>query len=418
MKRGTDFREDRRFLLSLIEDFKNKSLNVGATTKKIGVPRGLVYKILNGEKNKIRLEYLIKISNFLQEEGMKKYALSELESRIYSLSCPRKGELKPFLKKNGKIEIKFPFRLEGPETIKALTFPFTDGFILKDYSGHVRLGYVNSSLDMHTEIIRCVQSTFGDVVYSQRSPKNVYETCFAGILGKIYVESLGFVPKNKLKTNVHLHEILRNLKNQAEIGVCLSQIMDDEGNFNKMTFYVGFSGGSVPKKEVGKILDNCKDPKIQQKYMPNILKDVRVLLERAKINVIIKRPVRYVDRTEGTTKLMWYLVISGPANLLRLHSICEFKNKKLREKFEKYIKHRQSIAEILKNLEQRDGFFTVNSVKNALNISMESARNIIKILKRDNLVKEFEGGRYEYSRESKKLKYLQAKFRLTAPNTG
>lgn len=416
-RKGNGFVEDKEFLHSFIEEFKNKAQDVKSISKEIGVPRTLVYKILNAGKNKIRLEYLIKIADFLRRNGVKKYVLSKLQNRIYSLSCPRKGELKTFIKENGKIKIKFPFKLDGPEAMKALTFPFTDGYILEDYSGYVRLGYVNSNLKMHHEVVQCVRNTFGDVDYSQRRISGAYETYFAGILGRIYVESLGFVPKNKLKTNVRLHEILTNLKDRTEIGACLSQIMDDEGSFNQMTFYVGVSGGKVPEDRINEILDNCRSPEIQQKYMPNILKDVRAMLEKVSIHVTVKRPVRYVDHTEEATKLMWYLVICGPANLLRLYSFCDFKNKKLKEKFEKYVKHRQNMNKLLKNLERRDGFFTVNSVKTALNISMESARNIIKIMKRDKLLEESEGGRYEYLREAKKLKYLQAKFRLAIPST-
>lgn len=349
---------------------------------------------------------------------MEKYTVSKLESRVYSLSCPHKGELKTFIRENGEIKIKFPFMLKGPEVMKALTFPFTDGYVLRDYSGYVRVGYVNSNLKMHREIIRCVRSTFGDVDYSQRRVRNAYETYFAGILGKIYVESLGFVPKNKLETNVHLHEILMKSKNPAEIGASLSQIMDDEGSFNRMTFYIGISGGEVPRGKVDKVLDNFRSYDVQRKFMPNILKDVKSMLEKVNISSRVKTPVRYVDHTEGSTKLMWYLTIQGPSSLLKINSICTFKNENLRMKFTRYIKHRTKVVKILRNIENEKGFLTVNFVKEALDIPMRSARNIIRVLKRDKIVGMFEEGKYQYLSDSKKLKYQQAKFKFISPSMG
>ncbi|KXB01177.1 hypothetical protein AKJ44_02850, partial [candidate division MSBL1 archaeon SCGC-AAA261F17] len=338
------------------------------------------------------------------------------QNKIYSVSCPHKGELRTFIKKKGKISMKFPFKLRGPEAAKALTFPFTDGYILKDYSGYVRLGYVNSDLRMHQEIIRCIQNTFGDVSYSQRRVRGAYETYFAGVLGKIYVKSLGFIPQSKLKTNTHLHEILLKSKDPTEIGASLSQIMDDEGNFSQMTFYVGFSGGEVPREEIDEVLNNFHSHHIQQEYMPNILKDVKAMLEKLHINSRVRSPVRYVDCTRGVTKLMWYLVIQGSAALLKINSTCKFENNDLRKKFARYVKHRKNIIKVLKDVEKKKGFLTTDSVKNALNISKRAAVNIIRVMKRDKMLDLLEKGRYCYLREAKKRQHQQDTFRLIKPN--
>ncbi|KXB01246.1 hypothetical protein AKJ44_02740, partial [candidate division MSBL1 archaeon SCGC-AAA261F17] len=107
-KKGDDFVEDRKFLSSIIKDFKNEVSSVKSTSRKIGVPRTLVYKILEGKRKKIRLEYLIKIANFLQDNEKRKHSISRLQNKIYSVSCPHKGELRTFIKKKGKISMKFP----------------------------------------------------------------------------------------------------------------------------------------------------------------------------------------------------------------------------------------------------------------------------------------------------------------------
>ncbi len=404
-----NFVEDKKFLRKMASDFKKLSMEVKYTSNKIGVPRTLVYKILS-YRDKIRFEYLIKIANFLYADGNEEYSISNLENKIFSITTSHSREIKVFLKENEEVKRKFPFVIKGPDAVKSLTFPYTDGYILKDYSGHVRLGYVNSDKKLHEEIIRCVKNVFGNVKYSQRKVKGAYETFFTGVLGKIYVEVFGFVPKNKIVKNPHLHKIITNLRNSEDIGAFLTQLIDDEGSFNQRTLYIGISAGKIPRNKKKIISNKFNQTSVQNKYMPNILKDTRFVLRKIDIEPSVKKPQFYIDHGENSIKLMSYLIIQGPGDLLKINSICKFKNKNFRIKFLEYVERWKRIIKAIKCLEDNNGFFTVDMVKSELKTSMETARNVIKIMKRDRIIRQEEKGYYLHSKGSST--YQQSRFKL------
>jgi hypothetical protein len=404
-----NFVEDKNFLKKISSDFIKISPEVKHMSDKIGIPRTIVYKILSF-KDKIRLEYLIKIADFLYTNGNEEYSIQNLENKIFSISTVHSREIKVFVKENGEIKRKLPFVFKGPNAIKSLTFPYTDGYILKDWSGYTRLGYVNSKKELHEEIIRCVKNVFGDVEYSQRKIKAGYETFFAGVLGKIYVDVLGFYPQNKVKKNPHLHRIITKSENEIDIGAFLTQLIDDEGSFNQRTLYIGLSAGKIPQNKKKMISDNFYKPSIQKQYMPNILKDTRFILKKINIKPSIKKPQFYIDHGENSTKFMCYLVIQGPRDLLKINSICKFKNEKFNRKFLEYVGRWKHIIKTMEQIEKIYGFLTVNLLKNELQTSMETARNIIRIMKRDGLIRQIKKGYYLYSGGS--YTYNQSKFKL------
>lgn len=369
---------------NFIKKFFKCTSNVKAISKKIGIPRTLMSKIRSHKKDKIRLEYLKRISRYLQNCGLNEFSIKNLEKQISALSCCHGGSIK--ISNN-----KFPFSFKTEEASKALTFPLSDGYISKDYSGHIRLGYVNANQDLHREIIRCMTKTFGETGYTTRRVAGAYDTYFAGIVGKIYVECLKYAYGDKVKNNSRFPKMLLKLKDPKQIGAVISQIIDDEGYFDGRTLYIGISSGKIKKSKIKYVMNNFKKKKIQEKFMPNLLKDLNILLRKIDVTANIIKPKVYFDKTIKRWKLMWYLLIGDPSNIFKIYRLCKIKRKSLRDKMLKYIKEWKVLLSNLKKVQNKEGCVKSKDISDILNISIFSARNILRTLLRCKIIKEING---------------------------
>ncbi len=401
--------ENYEFLKDLIKDFLRNSKDVASDCKNMGIPRALPYKILKW-KRKIRLEYLLKICNYLQRKEVSKYTVEFLENNIYSISSNIGGEIIPYIKKADYLERRFPFDIESKEAIICLTFPIGDGYIHRDYENHVRLGYTNSNIDLHEKVIRCVCDTFGQVSYSRRPIAGGYETFFTGILGKIYVDSLGFICGNKLRHDFGLPKILLDLcKNKEFVGPFISQLIDDEGSFGLGGLYITMSAGdkSASKSKHKNISKDNLDP-------PAVLKQTKSILNKIGIDAKFRKPSQNFDRGKNVWKLIHNLNVVNLDDLLTLYLILDIKRLPLKNKIHTRLKFYSKIIRILYEIEDGVGHFTIGDIAERLNVSQVSAKNYYQTLKRANFVKLVK--RHYYLHENGGHKFVPSGYKLTIPS--
>lgn len=405
-----NFKESPEFLKNILRVYKREASELKATSEKIGVPRTLLYKIMSNRR-KIRADYLLKICKYLQKRGIKRFSNSYLEKHIYSIECMHGRDIKTFMLIDGKLKKLFPFDLETPEGVKCLTFPYGDGYILKDYSKHIKTGYVNSHKELHEEIIKCVQKTFGDVAFSRRKIKGAYETSFSGILGKIYVESLNYTPGNKLdiqsKTTQSTLDRILNLKKPGLIGAFISQMLDDEGYFGSNTIDVCISAGEIPKR--------CKKNKRVFDYqcVPLILKQLEKALNDLGVKSKFRTPTPYFDKTKNVEKWCYHLQINGFGNILKLLPYLSIKRINLKAKIRKRFTEWLAIILKIKKLQTHNPL-NAEQIANPLGISIKSAANYIKTLEKSGFAKKVNKGKYKV--KNGKSHYIQTKYEIKVPN--
>jgi len=402
-----DIKEDYEFLKDLIGFFQNEAKDVKYVSNEIGIPRSLIYKILKW-KRKIRLGYLIKICKYLEEKDIKKYSISSLENRIYSISSSRGGTIVPYLKENGILERKFPFNFKTIEGIKCLTFPFGDGYISKDYSGHIRVGYVNSNLSLHNEVVRCMKKTFGNIDYSQRKITAAYDTYFTGIIGKIYVNCLNFEFGKKAKIGNSLPKEILELRDPILIGACISQFLDDEGNMSDRELSICQSAGE------NFLSDNKDEITDIKKYIPNILVQLSKLLKIINVESYFRKPCFYYDTTRKKWKLTYYLMIRGYDNILFIFPFLSIKKGSLKNKIHERIKKFIYIANRMESIQKMKGYFNIKDIVESLDMPTHSVNNHINSMRKVGFIKKIEAGKYHSNKG--KVNYVQTKYIIEIPN--
>lgn len=384
-----DIVESRELLLSIANDFRKKCSNIQKVSKEIGIPTHLIFKILKFKK-KIRLEYLLKIIEFLEKNGTHKYNLEYLQNHIYAISSLHGRNFKPFLKINGKIERKLPFNFNTIEGVKCLTFPLSDGFILKGDDEYIRVGYTNSDITLHHDLNKNMESTFGDVSYSRRKVKAAYETYFTGIIGRIYTGCLGFKIGNKVKNNVPFPACLTSLKDPKLIGALVSQFIDDEGHFSNGTIDICIA---VDKG----------------KYAPNLLKDLKKLLAKICVNSHFRMPHSYIDKKQNKIKWTYHLQINGFGNITKLYPYLNIIKNSKRIGIQNHVNRLQIIHNKLKH--DFSNGFQIQNIMTSFHISKQSAKNYLRTFQRAGLIKLVEKGMYVSNNGV--VSYEQAKYQLS-----
>ena len=393
-----DIKESRELLIEIIQNFTRLSKNVKSVCKELRIPRTLIPKILN-YKRKIRLEYLLKILDFLEKNKLQKYTIGYLEKHIYAISSLHGRDLKPFIKINGKIERKFPFNFNTIEGIKCLTVPLSDGYILKSDDEYIRAGYTNSDIALHEDLIKNMRATFGDISYSQRKIRAAYETYFIGLLGKIYVECLGFKIGNKVKNDVSFPACLKSLENPNLIGALVSQFIDDEGHFANDTIDICI----VVDKDIP--ISNNFD---RQAYAPNLLKDIKKLLDKINVNSHFRQPHHYMDKRQNKIKWTYHLQINGFSNIKNLYLYLNIIKDVKRRRIQNYLNRLQEMYNKLNYFNDR--LFQVSDITFLFRISRQSAENYIRTFQRANLIKLIEKGKYICKNGA--VSYEKAKYKL------
>jgi len=413
ISKGSVFLRSDKTLKEIVNDLRNTLHNVERGSKNLKVPSKLLFKILAGSKKKIRLEYLKRICRFLVKKGFKKYRLQNLEASVYSISLCHGKEIRPFLIKDGRIIRKIPFSFDSPEGIVCLTFPYGDGYISKDRSGYVEVGYTNAERELHDHIINCMKEVFGDVAYGMKKIKGGWNIYFTGVVGRIYL-LLGYKFGDKVEQNPSLIPLLKNLRKKKSIGAFISQMADDEGSFNPRTgiFYITMASGKKLSDNEDTILEQYRNVKYEN-YIPQILKDVRRILKRVEIKTNFRKPCPYYDRTKKCRKLVWHLTISGVKNLLLLRTIVDLKRTPLRLRFESYCEKWFNILKTLEQIENEKGYFTINDLAIKLRLPSRATISFIVALLKSDMLKTIEKGKR--ASLNGRIRYEQSKFQLRLP---
>lgn len=213
---------------------------------------------------------------------------------------------------------------------------------------------------------------------------------------------------NKQGRELHLPDRIMGLEDPSLIGACISQFLDDEGNFSDNRLTICLSTGNYLSD---------KKPRIKKeyaKYSSTLLKELQLLLAKINVKSSFRAPCPYFDTTLKKWKLSSYLRIKGFENLLNLWPHLSLKRHALKEALRNRIQRTADIAFAIEKIQNQKGHFTTDDIVCALNISKASAKNYIQTLKRARAVERLEKGYYRSIHG--KSAYIQTKYTLTIPN--
>lgn len=359
---------------------------------------------------KVKPEFLVKIREFLKEEKVrelsKKIKSSEkiLRHWLSDESLLRLDVFKrltKFFGENPERVIatlrsntgrsiknpKLPFDFKSKSGVRIIAAVLGDGSLSKR-----GLSYINSNPTLVQKFIQDMKNVFGEISVTVRRKKgsNVLIAYPPKICGKIIGLILPQGPK--VISNPHIPSFIFDL-NEEQIYEFLSQIIDDEGSVSIASRHLRIKFSVLKGKK------------------SNLINDLNLLFKKIGIESSIYEGKEYESKT-GSKRKYWSLEIHSFSQLQKIYQLFNLRNEKRRRDLEKLLKKkkmdqfpkkrcREIYLSIMKEIQEKKGYFTSVDLSKSTKRSVGSCRNVILKFKKLGLIKPI-----EKSFTGKPLKYV------------
>ncbi|MBU3896576.1 MAG: hypothetical protein KJ697_01440 [Nanoarchaeota archaeon] len=239
--------------------------------------------------------------------------------------------------KNGRKILcpKFPMNFNTEDGAVIISMIYHDGGIHKN---SLCPHYRNYERSMIEHVIRVVNKVCGKI--EPRLLMNNTQVYFPKILGLIMVYGLGLSYGSKLKTNPKIPHFIHNANETVKCSF-LKQAFDDEGSIDEGRNGSGrqltFSQSSdVSNYDADKLIKIRKSN--NPRYISNIIKDDKSLLESLEINVGGPYFKQEHHSKDGRISHNWRITISDRKNLAAFNDKISFHLKYKRNKLKRLLK--------------------------------------------------------------------------------
>lgn len=273
---------------------------------------------------------------------------------------------------------KIPFDFNNKEGVRIIGGILGDGGIP---SNRPNPFYSNSNNNQIKGFLKDITTVFGKVKYSVRKYKKDNSTVeiveLPALVQKIFLK-LGLKKGKKVETNPEIPKFIFDLEKDKK-GEFLSQIIDDEGSVNLKSRYL-----------------KIKFAVLSSKGMSNLAKGVCDLIKSLDIDCSLynfeKRVINDKERTH------WQIQISSMIELKKLYKFLNLRHEKKDKRFrflfntikqEQYPKNKCTniYLNLMKNLQQSEGYFTPYSISKETGRTIGSCRNTLLRFQKQGLIK-------------------------------
>lgn len=321
----------------------------------------------------VKLETVIKISDYLTKNGHFDYSLEKLETYVCLL--------KAMLAENKIINPKLPLNFntkEGAQIISAFLF---DGGITKNLIPF----YVNNDEALVSKLLRNIEKTIGEIDYNRkfddRNRRNkTIKIEFPKILGYILVKGLGMIPGKKVLTNAKIPSFIINSSKTLKRSF-LQQAFDDEGSLSKNK-----CGRSIQLIQY----NSSKEPPERLLQMKKLLMDFGISVT-GPYGPIGKKATKSRYSTYG-----WMIEISNQSDLWLFAQEINFylprKRQRLFEMLNSYSlpprfkkgKIKEEILNVCRKLKQANNKITIKNISKELNKNEMWIAEVMRDLTKEN----------------------------------
>lgn len=178
---------------------------------------------------KITLDFLFKIIEYLFNKGFKQFSIENVEKNIEIMGTKR-GNI--YLR-----DPKLPFNFNNEEGAYFISAIFFDGGIDRQFKPH----YGNLDFGMRLRIIKSVKKLFGEIHSRETNPSNRNFIRFPKIIGIIINHCFGIGIGNKMYCNNKIPNFIFNI-DKSKKACFIRQAFDDDGSVSvdkKMIRLVG-----------------------------------------------------------------------------------------------------------------------------------------------------------------------------------
>jgi len=338
---------------------------------------GMLYK-----NKKIKLKVL---KNLLKLTEMNK---DKIERNITIVSLSNNGGVK-FA--NAIINPKLPFNFNTIHGARVIASLFFDGGIDSDLYPHYR----NENRELRKKVYEAYSNLFGEFRAKFTNYKDRGQIYLPKIVGIIFTKCLGIQPGRKTVNNPEIPSFIMNSPKEMK-SVFLQQAFDDEGHFHKSQRAIRF------KLANGLFADKLQHEFIVKKniqeYAPNLIKDVKRLVESFNIRTSNLKCVNIYRTKDGRYNTRWNFDISRKENLEKFQSeinfISDYKKINLKKgidsiRLESYPKNKAEniIFNACINLQKKEGKITSRTLAKEINRSQELAKKMIQRFVKKGLLK-------------------------------
>ncbi len=382
-----DLPEDLVYV-DLNPDFKKKIFLVAKKSRSWGELAKILnikYTNLHGilyENKKIRLQLLNKLSQIAKIDKNK------IENNIILLSLRNNGGIK-FA--NAVINPKLPFDFNTVDGARIIASLFFDGGIDSDLYPHYR----NENIELRQKVYESYTNLFGEFKAKFTNYKDREQIYLPKIVGIIFTKCLGLVPGRKTITNPKIPTFIMGSPKEMR-SIFLQQAFDDEGHFHNSQRVIEF------KLANGLFTDKSKHEYIVknnvQEYAPNLIKDVKQLIESFNIKPTSLVCLNIYQTKDGRYNTRWRFKIVRKKNLeifqKEINFISSYKRNDLKKginsfKFEYYPQNKaeEIIYNACLNLQKKEGKITSRTLAKEINRSQILAKKMIQRFVKEGLLK-------------------------------
>jgi len=309
-----------------------------------------IYDFKKSRFKSVTLDFVIKLSNFLERNGFKRFSLENIEKNLKLIKTKWIGKTihNP----------KFPMNFNNESGARVISAIFFDGGI----TSNCRPFYTNNEEFLVNQILEDIKSIIGEIEFYERKDGYTFDLEFPKILGLIFINGLELIPGAKVFNNPEIPEFITNNKNLYK--PFLQQAFDDEGYV-----HLGKSGKSIN-------LDQYHT----QNEPPTRLLQIKEMLQKFRISVNGPfGPTKIYNAKKGYTSYGWSIQISNQSDIRvfqeKINFTLERKRQKLEKlltsykippRFKKGIKY-QEVLKVCKKLKAEGKKISIKNIANKLN---------------------------------------------------
>ena len=350
----------------------SKILNIGLIHLE-----GILHK---NKKIKLRI-----IKRLFELAGINK---AEIERNIFLIALGTNGGVK-FA--NAIINPRLPFDFNTIDGARVISSLFFDGGIDSDLYPHYR----NQNIELRKKVYESYTNLFGEFKGKFTNYKDREQIYLPRVVGIILTQCLGLIPGRKTITNPKVPSFTIDGSRELK-SVFLQQAFDDEGHFNKSLKGIEFklaNGLFANKSEHEFIVKNDVE-----EYAPNLIKDVKKLIESFDIRVSKLYCADIYQTKDGRYNSRWKFRICGRKNLEifqnEINFISDYKRNDLKKgiesiKFDYYPKNESEkiIYNACVNLQKKEGKITSRTLAKEISRSQILAKKMIHKFVKEGLLK-------------------------------
>lgn len=267
-----------------------------------------VYDFKDSRFKSITLDFILKLSGFLERNGFNEFSLENIETKIELIKTKWIGK--------AIYHPKFPMNFineNGARIIAAILF---DGGV----TSNCRPFYTNNEECLIDQILNDIKSITGNIEFYKRKDNNTFDIEFPKIFGLILINGLGIIPGAKVFNNPTIPRFI--LKNHKLHKSFLNHAFDDEGNVN-----TNFGGRSISLTQY----HTKREPPIR-------LLQLKGLIEKFHIPANGPHgPHKEYNAKKGYTSYCWSIEISNQPDIRRFAEEINFSLERKRMKLQQLL---------------------------------------------------------------------------------